>query len=224
MRPSLFLALILTACSGDGEDSGQDANLTAPEVGTDPAGQAQSDTDIAPAIVTESTGASDISYAYRWTSDDGLSWTQTDTLPASTTVRGQVWTVTVSPSAGSLSGPSGTASVEIINTPPTLSGVSFAADLALGEDIPELVGAGRVVKGVDAEARFVRQLEHVQHVISAVAVDVHEHPTIHRPHEGLHLQVASGRIPLGLLQALTVGLGLGEDPALPREVAHTGRR
>ena len=44
MRPSLILALILTACAGDGADSGQDANLTAPEVSTDPAGQAQSDT------------------------------------------------------------------------------------------------------------------------------------------------------------------------------------
>lgn len=136
--------VLLLACNGgdDPTDSGSGSGLTAPVVTTDPAETARSDQDVDMALVTPSEGASDITYNYSWLSEDGLTWPEGE-LQASATSKGDVWTVIVEPTAGELTGPTATATVTIVNGPPTVTSAVFNPSvLAVGQDLVcEPVGA-----------------------------------------------------------------------------------
>jgi hypothetical protein len=124
MRPTL-IAILALACTGDDTGAGTDGvTITAATVTTDPAGSASSQADVAAVITEEAQGPAEVTYDYRWLSQSGGTW-QTSVLPATATARGDTWTLTVTPYVGDRSGPPATASVDIVNTPPTLEAAAF---------------------------------------------------------------------------------------------------
>lgn len=125
MRALFVLAFIVGCKADEPTDSGSTGSLTAPGVSTNPTETARSDQDVSPVILQESEGATNITYAYNWLSEDGFTWPQ-EVLPATTTLKGQVWTVTASPSSGSETGPPGQATVSIVNGPPTVTAAEFS--------------------------------------------------------------------------------------------------
>jgi hypothetical protein len=91
--------------------------------------------DLTVVIVTPSVDpdGDDVSYRYAWTEAGAARPDLTgDTVPGTETTDGEVWTVTVTPTDGTLDGPSADASVTIGNTAPTAPGLSF--DPAAPED------------------------------------------------------------------------------------------
>ncbi len=99
-----------------------------PEVAIEPLEPKTSD-DLRATIVTpsEDPDGDAISYGFSWRRDNvvvpGLDG---DTVPATYTAKGEVWTVDVVPSDGYATGPAATATVTIANTPPELTTVSIA--------------------------------------------------------------------------------------------------
>ncbi len=85
-------------------------------------------------VVSIDTASSDdeghtISYAYQWYRDGSPSSASTsDTLSASSTTKGETWTVGVTPSDPYGSGTAGTTSLTIDNTPPTAPDISLEYD------------------------------------------------------------------------------------------------
>jgi len=94
---------------------------TMPEVRIEPEGPVTSD-DLTAVIVTESTDplGGEVTYEYAWLRDDEDAGIATDTVSAEATADGETWRVEVTPVAGELRGPPGTASVTIGNRPPTI--------------------------------------------------------------------------------------------------------
>jgi hypothetical protein len=77
-----------------------------------------------------------VSYAYAWSLDGVASSASTSsTLPASATTRGDNWTVSVTPTDGSGSGPAGTASVTVLNSAPSLASLALSPDPAAEDDL-----------------------------------------------------------------------------------------
>ena len=76
-----------------------------------------------------------MTYDYQW-SVDGVATTAstTATLNASETVKGQTWTVEVTPNDGFTDGPSGTASLTIGNVAPEITSVVVTPDPATPSD------------------------------------------------------------------------------------------
>ncbi|MES2641108.1 MAG: hypothetical protein V4850_16590 [Myxococcota bacterium] len=75
-----------------------------------------------------------ITYTYAWYVDGAATAYTGDTVPASATTRGEVWEVYVTPNDGYGDGASGTASVTIDNSAPTLADVSLTPDPAYETD------------------------------------------------------------------------------------------
>ena len=114
-----------------------------------------------------------------------------------------------------------------------------AADAALGQGVGQLVGFDAVVEGGDAEAELVGQVDHLRHLVGAVAVDVHGDVAAQDLGQRVQAQVARRRLAVvaGLAAAAAVLLGLqvavpglavflclGEGGAIAGEVAHPGHR
>ncbi|MCO4744079.1 MAG: hypothetical protein KC912_04775 [Proteobacteria bacterium] len=129
--PLLFL---LAACAGTEPEDPVSFDITAPGVATIPADSATSSESIQGIVEVESTGVAGIEYEYSWLSDGGLSWAEQD-LPASATTRGETWTLTVIPFAGDTAGPGATASVAVVNSPPTLTAVFSPSTPTVGQDL-----------------------------------------------------------------------------------------
>lgn len=96
--------------------------------------------DVAVQIDVESTDADaeSITYTVRWFADD-VAVTEYDdllALPAGATAKGQVWSASVTPVAGGVSGAVGlSGDVEIVDTPPTTPVVSVVDTATTGDDI-----------------------------------------------------------------------------------------
>ncbi|MEC8425800.1 MAG: lectin-like protein, partial [Myxococcota bacterium] len=110
---------------------------TAPTVRIDP--DPAITTDDLVATVTGSVdpdGVGTLSYDHSWTRD-GVAWSggSVATVPAAATTKHETWEVTVTPTDGYATGPTGSASVTIANADPILGtpSVSPSADLEVGE-------------------------------------------------------------------------------------------
>jgi len=76
-----------------------------------------------------------ISYNFEWYVDDTLSLVSTtDVLPSSTTRKGEVWSIRVTPNDGITDGPSGSASIEIQNSVPSIGAVTISPSEPLSTD------------------------------------------------------------------------------------------
>lgn len=110
---------------------------TAPTVRIDP--DPAITTDDLVATVTGSVdpdGVGTLAYIHAWT-QDGVPWSggSLATVPAAATAKHETWTVTVTPTDGYASGPTGSDSITVDNADPLLGtpSVSPAADLGVGE-------------------------------------------------------------------------------------------
>ncbi|GDX82123.1 hypothetical protein LBMAG42_39340 [Deltaproteobacteria bacterium] len=83
-----------------------------------------------------------ISYSYRWYQNGIDSGVTTNPLPASATDRGDLWTVYVTPDDGTAEGPSGSDTVSIGNSAPTLASVSITPATAYTDDTLTAVPTG----------------------------------------------------------------------------------
>jgi len=93
----------------------------APTVSVSPANP-RTDADLKANIVAASADPQGdaVTYSFAWLKDGAPQVDLvTDTVPAARTVRGEVWSVVVTPSDGKLSGPTAQAQVTVANTPPT---------------------------------------------------------------------------------------------------------
>lgn len=101
---------------------------TAPVVSISPTSP-RTDDDIGVVIVTPSTDPEGdaVRYSYQWYRDsvEMTAWTDT-TVDASATSRGQTWRVIVTPADGHGAGPTGSAEVEIGNSPPVMTSASLS--------------------------------------------------------------------------------------------------
>ena len=101
---------------------------TAPEVVLSPDPASTSD-DLVATLTTASTDSDSdpITYRYAW-SVDGVTSTAstTDTLPASATTKGELWTVEVTPNDGISDGPSSSDALTIGNTAPEITSVTLS--------------------------------------------------------------------------------------------------
>ena len=88
-------------------------------------------------VVVDAPAISDaglpLTYNTRWTRGAGVA-ASTPTLDPAHTGKGDIWTVELRAFDGMLEGPLGTASVEIVNTPPTVAGASLTPDPAFTDD------------------------------------------------------------------------------------------
>ena len=100
---------------------------TAPVVGISPETPQTSD-GLAATIVTPSTDPEGdaLTYTYAWARDGVDMGESSSTVDASATAKGQTWTVSVVAFDGGLTSPAGTASVEILNTVPTLGSATVS--------------------------------------------------------------------------------------------------
>ncbi len=84
-----------------------------------------------------------VEYDYDWALFGSASSASNDArLPAESTTRGDVWTITVTPNDGSGYGEAGEASVTIGNAAPSLTGASISPSPASAEDTLTCTGAG----------------------------------------------------------------------------------
>jgi hypothetical protein len=99
---------------------------TAPEVVIEP-GPAFTSDELFAVVVSASTDPEGdaVSYAFAWTVDGTPVAATGSTIPAADTERGQLWTVSVTPSDALAAGPSAEASREISNSPPEVDAVSL---------------------------------------------------------------------------------------------------
>jgi hypothetical protein len=79
-------------------------------------------------MVTPSTDdeGDGVAYTYGWSRDGVDAGISSASVTASETAKGQVWTVSVSGSDAMSTGPAGTASVEILNTVPTVASATLS--------------------------------------------------------------------------------------------------
>ncbi|MEC8192125.1 MAG: glycine-rich protein [Myxococcota bacterium] len=137
-------SLTLTATDRDGLTASAVQLLTvhrapeAPTVAIAPEG-ARTDDDLTATVISPAVdGDGDaLSFAYEWSTADAVGPVSGSVLPASATARGQVWTVTVTPSDDTGPGEPGFASVEIGNTPPFVGGVVIEPGTARVSDALE---------------------------------------------------------------------------------------
>ncbi len=108
---------------------------TAPGVEIDPSSP-DGDDDLVATVTVASTDpeADPVTYSYAWYVDGAATAYTSATLPAAATTRGELWEVYVTPDDGYGDGASGTASVTIANTAPTLADVSLTPDPAYEGD------------------------------------------------------------------------------------------
>lgn len=105
------------------------------DVSISPAEPGGSDALVAVAIATDPDGDA-LTLEWSWTADGALQVGLTeDTVPASMTAYGEVWTVVVTPSDASGAGSSDEASVEIGNALPELTSVSLSPEEAYTDTI-----------------------------------------------------------------------------------------
>lgn len=93
----------------------------------------RSNQNLSVAVTTASTDADGdgITYEYRWSKDSApfnnpTYPTSNATVQANSTAKGQHWAVTVTPNDGYDSGPSASVAVDVVNTPPQLTGVTIS--------------------------------------------------------------------------------------------------
>lgn len=119
------MLVLLLACTPEADKPGADQPPTAPVLAVTPADPATGD-DLVATLVTPSTDpdGDEVTYTWAW-KVDGLDRLDLvgDTVPATDTDRGETWSVTVTPSAGGLTGEAGTASATIGNSAPGAVGV-----------------------------------------------------------------------------------------------------
>lgn len=118
-----------------------DAPPEAPVVTISPESPGSDDVLVA-SIATESYDpeGDPVTYSWLWYADGVLSsWSTSDTLSATATTRGQVWTARAVPNDGVMDGVSGEASTTIVNTPPQLVSVSITPDPLRTDDTAEAV-------------------------------------------------------------------------------------
>ncbi len=108
------------------------------------------------------------------------------------------------------------------------------ADAVLGQLAGDLVGLDGVVKGGDVIAELVRDVDHLEHLVGAVAVVLHQDRAVQDPDQRLEPEIALGRL-LALAVLVLLGVGgvvlpalavvLGADPrlAVAGDVAHARR-
>ena len=78
----------------------------------------------------------DVSLAYAWTRDgEGADVGNASEIGAEETLKGEVWSVTVTPSDGEVSGEPASAEVKIGNSAPTLGALYITADLSTGDQV-----------------------------------------------------------------------------------------
>ncbi len=111
---------------------------SAPQVGIGPVRPATGD-DLVAVILADSVDLEGdrVTYRYTWI-QDGLPRTDltSDTVPASETIKDELWQLIVTPTDGDLDGSSGSAQTTIVNTPPTPPGVAITpADAMRGDDL-----------------------------------------------------------------------------------------
>ncbi len=119
--------LTVTVIDGDGLFASVVQSLvvnggpTAPVVGITPE-TPQTNDGLAATMVTPSTDPEGdaLTYTYAWARDGVDMGEPSSTVDAAATAKGESWTVTVAASDGGLTGPAATASVEILNTVPTV--------------------------------------------------------------------------------------------------------
>ncbi len=136
---------------GDGgRDAGRDAGPnapTTPEVHIEPAEPRTLD-DLSVVIDVESTdplAAGAITYEHRWLRDAEDTGETGTTIASARTAKGQTWTVEVTPvTADDRRGPPATASVTILNTPPTIRTVGLSSYRPVEGDVLEAL-TGTVV-------------------------------------------------------------------------------
>lgn len=117
----------LGACTWflDTDDARRGRPENAPSVVVDPASPSTSDDLIA--HVTEPSVSSEgpVTYRFAWRCSPGCGTVEGSTVPAASTSKGQTWTVEVTPTYGALEGPTATASVTVLNSPPRLGSAGF---------------------------------------------------------------------------------------------------
>ncbi len=100
------------------------------------------DDELVASVTTESYDpeGDPVTYSWLWYADGVLSsWSTTDTLSATATTRGQVWTARAVPNDGVMDGVAGEASATIVNTPPQLVSVSITPDPLQTDDTAQAV-------------------------------------------------------------------------------------
>src|SRR3546814_3976228 len=68
------------------------------------------------------------------------------------------------------------------------------ADVLAYEQRGNLISLARMVKGADAKAEFVRDVDHVRHLVGAIAMILDQNLASQHPSERFELQVALRRI------------------------------
>jgi C1A family cysteine protease len=131
---------IVDGSSDEDQVTIQNSPPTAPVVNITPDEPLNTD-DLVCTVTTRSTDpdGDTITYTYRWYKNGVLQKTTTttalsDTLPASSTARGQVWKCVVTPSDGTINGPSGEDEVNIQNNPPTAPVVDITPNVPFTTD------------------------------------------------------------------------------------------
>jgi hypothetical protein len=125
--------LTVTVTDGDGLFASVVQSLvvnggpTAPVVGITPE-TPQTNDGLAATMVTPSTDPEGdaLTYTYAWARDGVDMGEPSSTVDAASTAKGQTWTVTVAAFDGGLAGPAGSASVEILNTVPTVESATLS--------------------------------------------------------------------------------------------------
>ncbi len=107
---------------------------SAPDVSIGPVGARTDDDLVAVVEGSDDQEGDEVTFAYAW-KQDGLPRNDltTDTVPASETVKGEVWEVSVTPNDGELDGEPGTATATVLNTPPVVT-VAFAPEAPATDD------------------------------------------------------------------------------------------
>jgi hypothetical protein len=145
-RSSLLLAIALAAaCRMDNGLSAQPPNEapTAPSVVIQPAEPTTIDDLLA--VITEQAVDPEgdaITYQLAWTVDQAPTDLTTEDVPADRTAVDQVWTVELWAFDGEDAGPSATASVTILNTPPDVAGLAIEPAAPTVRDDLRCVGEG----------------------------------------------------------------------------------
>lgn len=93
-----------------------------------------------------------VSYSYEWYRDGVITAVTGTAVPASETTKGETWTVVVTPNDGNQNGTTESASVLILNTPPTVASVSIEPTTAYTNDILTAVPSGWYDDDTDTEA------------------------------------------------------------------------
>ena len=132
--------ITLTATDSDGLSTSASTNITvndlpaAPSIAITP-NPPDSDESLVVGVTFPAIDAEGhvMSYRYAWTKDGAGTSYSTTTVPASATIRGEKWAVTVTPNDGYGDGDSATASVTVGNAEPVLTSVSLTPSPAYND-------------------------------------------------------------------------------------------